>query len=223
MRFKSGVYEVLSNDEASYIHGNADEINTTHTKNVWLKDLSNGQVENINLQNSAVPIRPGAKIGLAFFNGEIIAFKRNDQIPVEDPVSQKAMHNSVKAALWAVFLGACCSVPYIGYIAGIILGAGSLIFGMNLMGRYKKFTGNRFFGAFLLFMSIYIWFPYQSAHGDLGYLMGTLINMAILLVLGFLGFQMYKISIEKTYYSRAVTEINSTWKQINAQEGKAGV
>lgn len=223
MRFKSGVYEVLSNDEASYIHGNADEINTTHTKSVWLKDLSDGQVENISLLNSAVPIRSGAKIGLAFFNGEIIAFKRSDQIPVEDPVSQKAMHNSVKAALWAVFLGGCCSVPYIGYIAGIILGAGSLIFGMNLMGRYKNFTGNRFFGAFLLFMSIYVWFPYQSAHGDLGYLMGTLINTAILLVLGFLVFQMYKINIEKTYYNRAVTEINSTWKQINAQEGKAGV
>lgn len=222
MRFKSGVYQVLSNDEASYVHGSADEINTSHTKNVWLKDLSNGQVENITLLNSAVPIRPGAKIGLAFFNGEIIAFKRGNQIPVEDPVSQKAMHNFAKAALWAVFLGVCCSVPYIGYIAGIILGAGSLIFGMNLMGRYKKFTGNRFFGAFLLFMSIYIWFPYQSAHGDLNYLLDTLISTAVLLVFGFLVFQTYKVNIEKTYYNRAVIEINSTWKQINAQEGNAG-
>lgn len=223
MRFKSGIYEILSNDEASYIHGNTDEINTTHTKNVWLKNLSNGQVENITLQNSGVPIRPGAKIGLAFFNGEIIAFKRNNQIPVEDPVSQKAMHNTFKAALWAVFLGVCCSVPYIGYIAGIILGASSLIFGINLMGRYKKFKGNRFFGAFLLFMSIYIWLPYQSAHGDLSYLMGTLINVAILLIFGFLGFQLYKVGIEKAHYNRAVTELDSAWKQINAQEGNVRV
>ena len=108
------------------------------------------------------------------------------------------MHNFAKAALWAVFLGLCCSVPYVGYIAGIIL------------------------GAFLLFMSIYIWFPYQSAHGDLSYLMDTLINTAMLLVFGFLVFQIYKVNIEKNYYKRAVTEINSTWKQINAQEGNAG-
>ncbi|MFJ5296716.1 hypothetical protein ACIQAL_09350 [Pseudomonas sp. NPDC088368] len=217
MRFKSGVYEVLSNDEASYIHGNADEIQTTHTKNVWLKDLSNGEVSNVSLENSAVPVRLGARIGLAFFNGEIIAFKRSSHIPVEDPISQRGMHNSFKAALWATVYGLALSIPYLGYITGLVVGAFSLIFGMNLLGRYRKFPGNRIFGAFVLCMSIYVWFPYQSAHGDWNYLASTLTNTATVLTLGFLGFQMYKINVEKEHYHRAVAEINAAWKKIDAR------
>ncbi|MDH0730273.1 hypothetical protein N5F23_07015 [Pseudomonas sichuanensis] len=211
MRFKAGMYQVLSNDEATYVHGGADEIQTTHLKNVWLKDLSTEEVFNINLKNSAVPIKPGAKIGLAFLNGEIIAFKRRGEIPVEDPVSMKHWHNPIIAALWAIFFGICMSIPILGYLIGMVAGGMSLLTGMNLLGRYSNFPGNRLFAAFLLIISCYSWIPYQR-NLSLSALADSLTGTAILLTLGLLAYQMYKIKIEKSYFKRAVSEINAAWK-----------
>lgn len=214
MRFKAAVFEVLSNDEMSSVHGNFDEIQTTHQKNVWLKDLSSGQVSNVFLQNSYVPTRPGAKIGLAFFNGEIIAFKRRPEIPVEDPVNMKFMHNSFKGLLMAVFLAVCCSIPWLGYLLGIVLGGYSLITGYPLVGRYRHFRGSRIFALFVLIMSIVVWFPVQYVHGNLSALFDVYLKMAMLLAVGFAGFQIYKSGVEKRYWKRAVSELNAAWKSV---------
>ncbi|HFL7939359.1 TPA: hypothetical protein ACG5DM_002387 [Pseudomonas putida] len=212
MKFRSGLFEVLTNDEVSSVHGNFHEIETTHQKSVWLKDLANGQVSHIHLKNSAVPTRPGAKIALAFFNGEIIAFKRNEQIPVEDPVDMKALHNSVKAFIWALFLALCCSIPWIGYLLGIAMGGFALLTGYPLVGRYRHFLGNRLFALFVLLMSIVVWFPVQYARGDYSALVAVYVKMAMVLAAGFVFFQVYKTRIEKRYLKRAISELNAVWK-----------
>lgn len=214
MRFKAGVFEILTNDEVSSVHGNFDEIQTTHQKNVWLKDLTSGQVSNVFLTNSSVPTRPGAKVGLAFFNGEIIAFKRSKDIPVEDPVDMKFMHNPIKGLLMASFIAFCCSVPWFGYLLGIVLGGFSLITGYPLVGRYRHFRGSRLFALFVLFMSIVVWFPVQHIHGNLSELVSVYTKMAVLLGAGFVGFQVYKSSVEKRYWKLAVSELNAAWNKV---------
>ncbi|HDS1797070.1 MULTISPECIES: hypothetical protein [Pseudomonas] len=212
MKFRTGLFEVLTNDEVSSVHGNFHEIETTHQKSVWLKNLASGQVSHMHLKNSAVPTKPGARIALAFFNGEIIAFKRNEQIPVEDPVDMKAMRNPIKAFLWAGLLALFCSIPWFGYLLGIALGGFALITGYPLVGRYRYFFGNRLFGLFVLLMSVIVWFPVQYIHGDFSALVSVYVKMAVVLMAGFVGFQLYKTSVEKRYLKRAVIELNAAWK-----------
>lgn len=212
MKFRTGLFEVLTNDEISSVHGDFHEIETTHQKSVWLKDLANGQITHIHLKNSVVPTRPGAKIALAFFNDEIIAFKRNEQIPVEDPVDMKALHNPVKAFIWAVFLALCCSIPWIGYLLGIAIGGLALLTGYPLVGRYRHFFGNRLFALFVLLMSIVVWFPVQYVRGDYSVLVDVYVKMAMVLAAGFVFFQVYKTRIEKRYLKRAISELNAVWK-----------
>lgn len=212
MRFRVGLFEVLTNDEVSSVHGSLHEIETTHQKSVWLKDLASGQVSHIHLRNSAVPTRPGAKIALAFFNEEIIAFKRSEQIPVEDPVDMKAMRNPIKASVWAIFLALFCSIPWFGYLLGLALGGFALITGYPLVGRYRHFFGNRIFGLFVLLMSVIVWFPVQYIHGGFGALVSTYVKMAMVLVGGFVAFQLYKTNVEKRYLKRAIIELDAAWK-----------
>lgn len=211
MKFRTGLFEILTNDEISSVHGNFQEIETTHQKSVWLKDLASEQISHIHLKNSAVPTKPGAKIALAFFNGEIIAFKRDRQIPVEDPVDMKALHNPVKAFIWALFIALCCSIPWLGYLLGIVLGGFALITGYPLVGRYRHFFGNRLFALFVLIMSVVVWFPVQYIHGGFGALVEVYVKMAVFLAAGFLAFQVYKIRIEKRYLRRAISELNALW------------
>lgn len=212
MRFRAGLYEVLSNDEAKFVHGNSEEIQTTSVKNVWLKDLASQEVFNVSLKDSTVPIKPGMKIGLAFFNGEIIAFKRRDEIPVEDPVGMKHWRNPIIAVLWAIFFGIFMSVPIIGYFAGFGTGLYGVLTGTNLLGRYSKFMGNRLFAAFLLFMSCLAVLQYRKYALGTDGLVNALTAVAVALTLGIVSFQLYKTRIEKRYFKRAVSEINAAWK-----------
>lgn len=212
MRFRAGLYEVLSNDEARFVHGNSEQIQTSNVKNVWLKDLTSQEVFNVSLKDSAVPVKSGAKIGLGFFNGEVIAFKRRDELPVEDPVSMKHWHNPIIAVLWAIFFGILMSIPLLGYFAGFVSGGVALITGMNLLGRYSKFMGNRIFAAFLLFMSCYAALQYRKYALGTDALVNSLTAIAVALTLGIVLFQLYKIRVEKRYFKRAVSEINAAWK-----------
>ncbi len=213
MVLKTGMFEVLSSDEASYIHGNADEIQTTHEKSVWLKDLISGQVKKVGLKNSVVPTRPGARIGLSFFNGEIIAFKRSKEIPVEDAAPYRAVHNPLMAVIFAVIAGVFFGFPFLGYLSATAIGLYSLVSGNNLLGRYKKFSGNRFFALFIVAMSLYSWVIVRAHHANIDAMFAAYWRVVFVFIAACVGFQLYKISVEKKYFKRAEVELNAAWKQ----------
>lgn len=213
MELKTSIFEVLSSDEASYIHGNADEIQTTHTKSVWLKDLISGQVKKVGLKNSVVPTRPGAKIGLSFFNNEIIAFKRSSEIPVEDAAPYRALHNPLWAVFFAIITGVFFGFPFIGYLSATVLGLYSLVSGRNLLGRYNKFSGNRLFALFVVFMSLYSWVIVRSHHVNIDAMFAAYWRVVFIFIAACVAFQLYKTSIEKKYFKRAIVELNAAWKQ----------
>ncbi|EKT4462567.1 hypothetical protein QEL84_003370 [Pseudomonas putida] len=216
MKLNTGIFEVLSSDEASYIHGNADEIQTTHKKDVWLKDLFSGKVRKVGLKNSIVPTRPGAKIGLSFFNGEIIAFKRSKEIPVEDAAPYRATHNPILAVVFAVIAGVFFGFPFLGYLFATGIGLYSLISGNNLLGRYKKFSGNRLFALFIVAMSLYAWVIVRSHHVNIDAVFAAYWRVVFIFIIACVGFQLYKISVEKKYLKRAEIELNAAWTQVSS-------
>ncbi len=80
--------------------------------------------------------------------------------------------------------------------------------------RYRHFRGSRLFALFVLFMSIVVWFPVQHIHGNLSELVSVYTKMAVLLGAGFVGFQVYKSSVEKRYWKLAVSELNAAWNKV---------
>lgn len=211
MRFEAGIFEVLSADQRSVIHGDADSIETTHFKEAWLKNLRDQSTKKVVLTNSTTPRIVGRKIGLAFLNNELIAFKRGGEIPVEDPVQGKALLNTPKAILLAIIYAACLSVPVFGYIGGIVIGGGALISGKNILGRYSKNPFNRLYALFLLIMSIAVWFPVQYIHGDMDRLIDIHMQFATWLMIVTVIFQYVKLRVEKNYFTRACVELNAAW------------
>ncbi len=213
MELKTGIYEVLNADETNSVHGDFESIETTHVKKGWIKNLETQAVSNVTLTNFSMPLIPGSKLGIAFLSDQIIAFKRSTDIPVEDPVSGRMLRNIPVAIAMALLLALAFSIPVLGYISGAVWGAFSLITGHNILGRYKKFKGNRLYGLFLLSISLIAWIPAQMVNGDLGGLFGIYISLAIFMVAVTVSFQIYKVCAENRVYERAVAELNNAWRK----------
>lgn len=212
MELKTGIYEVLNSDETNSVHGNFESIETTHVKKGWIKNLETQAVSNVTLTNFSMPLIPGKKIAIAFLNGEIIAFKRSAEIPVEDPVGAKIQRNTAAALLVAIFFSLLVSIPILGYIGGAVGGAYSLVTGNNILGRYKKIRGNRLYGVFLLGASLFAWIPAQAG-GDLKSLINKYIALAVFLMAVTVIAQMYKVKAESKYYAKAVEDLNAAWQK----------
>ena len=211
MRFEAAMFEVLSADQRSVVHGDAEAIETTHIKEAWLKNVRDQTTRKVALANSNAPLVAGRKIGLAFLNNELIAFKRSSQIPVEDPVGGKALLSMPKAILLAIIYSVLVSVPVFGYIGGIVIGGGALLSGKNILGRYTNNPYNRLYALFLLVMSVAAWFPVQFIRGDMGRLIDIHIQMATWMVVITVLFQCIKLNVEKKYFDLATVELNSAW------------
>lgn len=207
MGLQTGIYEVLSSDETSYVHGDHEGIATTHMKLGWLKDLSTENVTKITLTNFPMPLVPGAKIAIAFLNGEIIAFKRSRDIPVESPFNQKSLASEI---ISAAFVSLLLSIPVVGYIGGLVAGTYFLLNGGNILGNYKKMKGNRTYSAFLILMSAIPWFPAMYKGGGEQMVKNYLILASVLMLVTVTG-QIIKVRAERKYFARAAVELNSAW------------
>lgn len=213
MELKTGIYEVINADKTTSVHGDFENITTTHVKSGWIRNLNTQDVSNVTLTNFSMPLIPGNKIAIAFLNGEIIAFKRSAEIPVEDPVGAKAQNNMLGALVAAIFFSLVVSIPVLGYIGGAVAGAYSLVTGNNILGRYKRVKGNRLYGAFLLGASLFAWIPAQAGHGDLKSIVNQYITLAILVMTVTVIAQIRKVKREINYYAKAVQDLNTAWRK----------
>lgn len=208
MGLKTGFYEVLSSDEASTVYGGYDGIATAHTKLGWLKNLKTHAVSKVSLVNLSMPLVPGEKIAIAFFNGEIIAFKRSREIPVETPFKKVSMINELISAVFASLL---YSIPVLGYIGGIVLGGIHLVNGENLLGRYKRMRGNRAYSGFLLLASLVPWAPPMYRRwGD--QMVINYVTLACVLMIVTVVAQILKVRAEQQIYIKAVAELDVHWR-----------
>lgn len=207
MALQTGIYEVLSSDESSYVHGNYEGIDTTHTKLGWLKDLNTQNVAKVTLTNFQMPLVPGAKIAIAFLNGEIIAFKRSRDIPVESPLNQKSLASEI---ISAAFVSLLLSIPVVGYIGGLVAGTYFFLNGGNILGNYKRMQGNRAYSAFLILMSAIPWLPAMYKGGGEQMVKNYFLLASVLMLVTVIG-QIIKIRTERKYFARAAMELNSAW------------
>jgi hypothetical protein len=210
MVLRTGIYEVLTSEQASSVYGDYESIQTVHEKQGWIKNLETQSVSRVVLTNFSMPLVPGRKIGISFLNGQIVAFKQSKEIPVEDPVSLKVLRNTPVAILLAILIALIFSIPVFGYILGAVWGAYSLMTGNYVLGRYKKFRGNRLYGLFLLGLSLYSWIPAQVTD-NLESMISIYIGLAVFMVVVTVVAQVIKVSAEKKYYAQAVTELNAVW------------
>lgn len=207
MGLKTALYEVLSSDEASIVYGNYEGIGTAHTKQAWIKDLKTQHVSHVSTVNLSMPLVPGSRIAIAFFNGEIIAFKRSLEIPIESPFKNNSMATElVRALLGALML----SIPFVGYVGGIVLGGLHLINGENLLGNYKRMRGNRIYSAFVLLASLIPFAPPMYRNWNQVVSNYVLLALAVLSVT--VTSQVIKVRAENRIYARAVTELNACWR-----------
>ena len=207
MGLKTALYEVLSADEASTVYGNYEGIETAHTKQGWIKDLKTQHVSHVSTVNLSMPLVPGARIAIAFFNGEIIAFKRSAEIPIESPFKNNSMAiELVRALLSALML----SIPFVGYVGGIVLGGLHLINGENLLGNYKRMRGNRIYSAFVLLVSLIAFAP--PMYRNWNKLFSNYFILALVLLLVTVISQVIKVRAEQRIYARAVAELNACWR-----------
>lgn len=208
MGLKTALYEVLSSDEASTVYGNYEGIETAHTKQGWIKDLKTQHVSHVSTVNLSMPLVPGTRIAIAFFNGEIIAFKRSAEIPIESPFKSNSMAiELVRALLSALML----SIPFVGYVGGIVLGGLYLISGENLLGNYKRMRGNRIYSAFVLLVSLIAFAPPMYRNWD--QLVSNYVLLALALLLVTVISQVIKVRAEQRMYARAVAELNTCWRE----------
>lgn len=144
MTITTAVYEVLSADATSTIHGDAERITTTHQKEAWLKNLQTQSVRQVKLTDSEIPLQPGSRIGLAFLNDkQIIAFKRSAEIPVEVAGRQVKW-----SALWIALV---LNIPVIGYMAALVCGLYGLATGYSWFGRrFYGIASSRLAGLVML-------------------------------------------------------------------------
>lgn len=213
MHIESGVYEVLSADQSSVVHGNAEAIGTTHFKRSWLKNLADNSTREIQLTNSTVPLVVGKKIGLAFLNGEVIAFKRSRDIPVEDPIPGKVMLSLPRSILMALWYSLLLCIPIAGYIGGMMIGAWYTLTGGRILGRYRRQGPDRLYALFVLIMSSVAWFP--NGHGLQDLVDGHL-TLAFWVAAVTVLYQVFKVEAEKEYYRQAAQQLNEAWAaQLN--------
>ncbi|WP_417701105.1 hypothetical protein [Pseudomonas sp.] len=208
MGLKTALYEVLSSDEASTVYGNYEGIETAHTKQGWIKDLKTQHVSHVSTVNLSMPLVPGSKIAIAFFNGEIIAFKRSAEIPIESPFKINSMAiELVRALLSALML----SIPFVGYVGGVALGGLHLINGENLLGNYKRMRGNRIYSAFVLLASLIAFAP--PMYRNWNQLVSNYVLLALALLLVTVISQVIKVRAEQRIYARAVAGLNTCWRE----------
>ncbi|HCT6680372.1 TPA: hypothetical protein OT568_003840 [Pseudomonas aeruginosa] len=209
MELKTGIYEVLTSDEASSVHGSFERIETTHNKQGWIKNVETQAVSQVTLTNFPMPLIPGSKIGMAFLNGEIIAFKRSAEIPVEAPSGKRSIAMAILVGIFATIL---FSIPVLGYIGGMVAGGYALITGENILGGYKKTNINRIYSAILLCLSTIAWFPAMFSGDDLGALISRHFNLAAILLIATVVLQVIKAKSDTKYYCQAVAGLNSAWR-----------
>lgn len=209
MELNTGIYEVLTSDEASSVYGNFESIETAHVKQGWIKNVATQAVSKVASTNFPMPLIPGSKIGIAFLNGEIIAFKRSAEIPVESPSRPRSITIAILVGIFATLL---FSIPVLGYIGGMIAGIYALITGESILGGYKKTRVNRIYSALLICICTIAWLPAMLGGDDLKNLFSQYMVLATVLLIISITCQVIKSKTDIKYHKKAVVCLNAAWQ-----------
>lgn len=159
METRASVYQVLDSNSNSTIHGEVDRnggyVTTTHTTGAWVKDVATGKVEQLNLTNTNIPLRPGATIGIGFGGGYPLVFKRSPEIPCENSSIAHSIKSRGQSLKMVLLIALLTCLPFVGWVGGAVFGA--VYFLLPTVGERKGFgvaDGHRVLGAVTLVTSL---------------------------------------------------------------------